>query len=272
MSKASNQAYQGAVQQAWSYRPDAAAYTDQNYGANRQGLVDALAARQQMGAPMAQAAQIAMGPQDQARGLQMGLAGQLQSQALGQGPSMAQMQLMQALDAQRGQAGSIAASAMGQGVAPAVAARMAMQANANAGQTTAAQAAMMRLQEMRSAQDALAGLAGGMRGQDIGLAQAQAGFGQQAALANQAASLQSQGMSDEMARFYTGARLGLDQQQVANSMAGNEAAQDWALGIGSMANERRIADKAAANATKNAWIGGGLGAGGAILAGFAGRK
>lgn len=134
---------------------------------------------------------------------------------------------------------SMAAGA--RGVSPALAQRMAAKNIASAQQGLAAQAGILRANEQIAAQQSLAGMLSGARGQDIGLAtnQAQlgmqagqfnagqynqglfqnAGFQQQANLANQQAALAAQGQRDQMAQFYTGASLGVDAQGFAAQQA-----------------------------------------------------
>jgi len=166
-------------------------------------------------AQQVQAAQINMGPQDQFRNAQMGLVSQLQNQAAGQGPSIAQMQLQQGAD--RNLANAIAMRAGGQGGGLAM--RNIAQQRADIGQQLAGQAGIQRLQEQQQAQQMLGGVAGGARGQDIGLATEQAQLGQQAALANQNAALQQTALNDKMAGFYNTGLADLD-------MAQRSAAQD----------------------------------------------
>jgi hypothetical protein len=113
--------------------------------------------------------------------VQQGLEGQLQQQAAGQGPSVAQQAYNQANSHAAAQAMSLAAaggnSALGQ--------RQAQMAAAQANQANAAGLAQGRAQEQLSAQSQLAGLATNARGQDqanrgqnIGLATTQAGLTQ----------------------------------------------------------------------------------------------
>lgn len=118
-------------------------------------------------------------PDETFRNYQMGLAQQLQAQARGEGPSLAQMQLAQATDRSLQQAMGMARSAMGSN--PALAARTAaLQASGTMG-NAAAESAMLRLQEQRQAQNALAGLSSQARGMDIDTAQQRAGLGMDAA-------------------------------------------------------------------------------------------
>lgn len=109
---------------------------------------------------------IAAGPQDEFRAQQMALAKQLQDQANGVGPSQAQMQLQQATDRNLAQALALARTG-GQGGGGL---RQALNAQAQMSQQAAADSAILRLQEQMAARNMLAQLAGGARGQDIGLA------------------------------------------------------------------------------------------------------
>lgn len=136
-------------------------------------------------------------PQQQFRNAQLGLMGQLQAQAAGQGPSLAEQQLRGAFDRQQNQALAQASTLAG---SPELALRNLRNQQAQGAQNLAHQATMARMQEQLNAQQALMGLTGQGRGQDIGLAQAQA-----------QASLQQQALNDAMVRAFT--QMGLDQQQ-----------------------------------------------------------
>lgn len=121
----------------------------------------------------------AYSPDETFRQYQLGLAQQLQAQARGEGPSLAQMQLAQATDRSLQQA--LGAARSGLGSNPALAARTAaLQASGTMG-NAASQSAMLRLQEQQDAQRALAGLSGQARGMDIDTAGTRAGLGMDAA-------------------------------------------------------------------------------------------
>lgn len=158
------------------------------------------------------AAQINTGPQDQFRNAQLGLVSQLQQQAAGQGPSIANMQLQQGADRNLKNAIAMQASQRG-GMAGGLAMRNIAQQRADIGQQLAGQAGMQRLQEQQQAQQMLGGVSGGARGQDIGLATEQAQLGQQAALANQNANLQQMALNDKMSSFYNTGLADLDMAQ-----------------------------------------------------------
>lgn len=132
--------------------------------------------------PAIQSAQSAAGayaPDETFRQYQLGLAQQLQAQARGEGPSLAQMQLAQATDRSLQQA--LGAARSGLGSNPALAARTAaLQASGTMG-NAAAQSAMLRLQEQQDAQRELAGLSQQARGVDIDTSYQRAGLGMDAA-------------------------------------------------------------------------------------------
>jgi hypothetical protein len=98
------------------------------------------------------------------RGKQLGLAGQLEAQAAGQGPSLAQAQLQQATDQNIAQQMALAASARGGNVG--MAQRQAAQNAAAVQQQAAQQASMLRMQEQMAAREQLGGLLGQGRAAD----------------------------------------------------------------------------------------------------------
>jgi hypothetical protein len=156
-----------------------------------------------------QAAQINMGPQNQVRGQQSQLGSMLMQQAQGQGPSVAQLQLQrglgQAIASQRAQAASA------RGISPGLAQRLASQGIAQAQSQTNADAAQLRAGEMMQARGALGSMLAGQRGQDQGIAAQQAGLQQGANQANLGASMQQQGMNDQMTQYYTSQGFSRDQ-------------------------------------------------------------
>jgi hypothetical protein len=120
----------------------------------------------------------AYAPDETFRQYQLGLAQQLQAQARGEGPSLAQMQLAQATDRSLQQA--LGAARSGLGSNPALAARTAaLQASGTMG-NAAAQSSMLRLQEQQDAQRALAGLSETARGADMTTASTRANLGMDA--------------------------------------------------------------------------------------------
>ena len=98
------------------------------------------------------------------RGKQLGLAGQLEAQAAGQGPSLAQAQLQQATDQNIAQQMALAASARGGNVG--MAQRQAAQNAAAVQQQASQQSAMLRMQEQMAAREQLSGLLGQGRAAD----------------------------------------------------------------------------------------------------------
>ena len=102
----------------------------------------------------------------QTTGAQQGtLANQLQQQANGQGPSLAQMQLQQASDSNLKNNAALIASQ--RGINPAQAGRQVAVSNASQGQNLANQSAQLRLQEQLQKQQLLAQTLQGQRGLDI---------------------------------------------------------------------------------------------------------
>lgn len=122
----------------------------------------------------------------QVLGQQQGLANQLQQQAQGLGPSVAQVQAQQSanqnLQSQMAMLGSQRGSSN-----PALAQQQALNAGANAQQQAAGQAVLGRTQEALGAQSNLANLYGTMGGQTQNFAATQAGLQQQAGLASMGA-------------------------------------------------------------------------------------
>ncbi len=115
----------------------------------------------------------AMGPQgtnqDQARNGQMALVQQLQDQAAGKGPSLAQMQFQKASDQNMSQAMALGQSQRGAGQGGMLKGIQTQQANI--GQGMANDAGMMRLQEQMAAQNQLGQNLGQVRSQDLGVDQ-----------------------------------------------------------------------------------------------------
>jgi len=238
------------VQNLWSpqgYQADPGAFQlgsqyAQQYGAQGQ-------AAQRRDAPTMQAAQlgqaqtyggaqIAGGPQGQARAGQGALIQALQQRAGGQAPSLAEMQLRQGQEGALRSSRALAAS--NPSVAPGLAQRQAQRTGENINLQTNQQAAQLRAQEQQQAEMALGGVLGQVRGQDIGLAGQQAGltqqaglagagamnqfalqqgaFGQQAGMQNQQAMLQQQQMNDQMTQYFESLGYSKDQAQMAAQM------------------------------------------------------
>lgn len=163
---------------------------------------------------------------DESRGLMGQLARGLFARARGEGTSVAEEQMKQALERSRANAASIAASS------PGVDAGTAMAQAQRAQEETALQGArdtsLLRAQEQLATEQALGGLLGNMRGQDIGLATSQAQLG-----------LQEQGMRDQLASQFMS--MGMSQaeadrrawlqiqamRQQESQFAGSLAQQAW---------------------------------------------
>ncbi len=209
-------------------------------GQRRVGLIDE--ARQQA-APQGTAAQLgptaqsaAVATPDQFRNAQVGLMGQLQDQAAGRGPSLAQSQLRQGTDRNLAQLMAVQAARRG-GSQGALGQRQLMQAQGDVNQQAAQQAADLRMQEQMSARQQLAGLttAGqqqdiGLRGQDINQNQfnanamnqanlTQGAMNQQMAMGNLSSKLSTQ----ELAAKYMA--MGMSQEE-ANQAALNQASMN----------------------------------------------
>ena len=112
---------------------------------------------------------------ERARGAQEGLLQQLLNMAAGKGPSPAQAMLQQGADRNLADAAAMAASQRGLG-ATAASSQVAGQ-RAQIGQETARDMGILRLQEQMQAAQAAGGVAQGLRGQDLGQAQAAAQVG-----------------------------------------------------------------------------------------------
>jgi hypothetical protein len=109
---------------------------------------------------------------ERARGAQQGLLQQLLDMAAGRAASPAQMMMQQAADRNLADAAALTNSQRGLG-ATAAASQVGGQ-RAQIGQETARDMGILRLQEQMQAVQAAAGVAQGLRGQDVGQAQAQA--------------------------------------------------------------------------------------------------
>lgn len=213
-----------------------------HYGQASSYLQNALGGVNQRQAPTAQAAQLgsaaqlANGPQADARAQLGGVTGQLQrimsGQQAGAGELAVNRQVGQATAAQQ------AAARMARGANAALAARNAARNTADIGLAGAGQAAQAQMQDQQGATNALGGILGQMRAQDIDLAGQnaqlqqqrmlqQGAFNQQTGLANQQAALQQMSLNDQAAQSYLAQMLGMDAQQFQREMAKRQlAAQD----------------------------------------------
>lgn len=156
---------------------------------------------------------------DQMRAQQMNLGQQLQAQADGTAPSIAELQARRAGD--RAMAQTMSQQAGQVGPQAALGRREAGRGLQSIGANIAADSAVLRLQEQQGAQKALGDLSGQVRGQDIGLATSQAEMQQGTNLAN----LQAQSSQVEADLKANLANQGMDFETVkANAAAGNSAA------------------------------------------------
>jgi hypothetical protein len=268
---------------AWKARQDreaAAAAAAANAAANRDAARTGLAGVQDRPAPQADRTQI--GPlktgvasqldstrDAQARQIQMDLAARLQGVASGQQKGAGEIAVNRQV--QQGLAAQMAQAASQRGGNAALAARGAAR-NAGAISTTGAgQAQQAALGDQAAANQALAGVAQGMRGQDIDVAGAnanlqqqmnirnlsaqdqkvfqQAGLDQSTSLSNMQARLQAMGMNDQAALGYLGLLFGWDTAQLqaalareanSSSMAGNLLQAGGALGAAAIMSDRRL--------------------------------
>lgn len=232
-----------------------------------------------------QAAGVNMAPQAQFRTQQYQLAQALQDQANGKGPSLAQSQLQAGTDRNIQQAMALQASQRGTNAGQGL--RQVAQQTAQANQQQAQQSADLRMQEQMQARGQLGAVLDSGRGQDIGLAENQAGLQQQANQANmgaqnemqlaqaqlqqqanannQNASLQQTQLNDAQSQFFNKGISGvLDQQQAAN-MSLEKLKVDQATGLAGV-NQKAYAD---ASQKRGDFLGG-LGQGAAAIAMMAG--
>ena len=131
-----------------------------------------------------------------ARTDQTALSQMLMQQAMGQGPSIAQVQLQQAGDQNMAQAMALGASQRGGARGGAM--RNIANQRAAIGQKLASDSAMLRLQEQMQARGMLGQHLQGMRGAD----------------------LQGQALNDSLLQFYTQQGVGLDKDQADLSLRG----------------------------------------------------
>lgn len=146
------------------------------------------------------AAQLDPAAQAQMRERQIALANQLGAQARGEGPSLARMQMKEATDRGLAQASQMAAGQ--RGLSAGMRARM---MNQVAGQTradAARAAAMGRAQEQMNAQNSLASVLAGARGQDLSMAQQNAALQQQANQANLQSQIGNRALTDQTRLAY----------------------------------------------------------------------
>lgn len=186
--------------------------------------------------------------------------------AMGEVPSVAEMQQRQGI--QQALAGQLALANSAQGGAGAslMALRGAQANQAQLGAQGAQQGAMLRAQEMAAARGQLGQQLQGFRGQDQALAQQQ----QQAALAGQQAALQGRGMDDALTLGFGGLSQGFAGQADAQARAQASLEQQRGLGIAGLEFQREQQNAAAEQAQLGMILGGLTGGfGGLMSAGFA---
>lgn len=167
-----------------------------------------------------------MGDANASRNAQSALMQQLQQQARGEGPSVAQAQLRQASEENMSNAAAMAASGRGPGAGGA--AYQAANQQANIGQKMAGDSAMLRMQEQQQAQGQLANLSGQMRGQD---------------LSTQTIGLQQQAQNDDLVKFYVQSGLSLDQAQQQAKQSLEESRMKQQLETEKLKNDAYAAGK-----------------------------
>jgi hypothetical protein len=206
---------------------------------------------------LANAAQINQGQANQFLGGQQGLVAQLQAQAQGSGPDLAQAQLRQGLQANL--ASQLATAAGQRGNQNPGAAQYALgQGAAAANQAAAGQAAATRAQEQLSAEQGLGAALGQYGSQQIGLAENQAGL-------NQAANLQNAGAQNAMTQFNTqSAQAGNAAQQAQYQFGTNIAAQQQSNENAAIAGQQ-LAAQQAQTTFGTGLVGSGLNAAGSAL-------
>lgn len=160
---------------------------------------------------------------DQTREVQTGLISDLQAQANGTAPSVAQAQLQKASD--QNLSNTLAAIQSTRGMGATAAAGSAIGAGAAAGQQMAQDSAILRLQEQMQARGLLGQIATGTRGQDIGQAAQLADVALRDRAQTDAikAQLIAQGMS--FAQAEQEARLRVAQMNQQGSIAATAAEQ-----------------------------------------------
>lgn len=199
----------GVQYQAQAYDPNTAAGRIGYESQRRYGQ----AAQDAQGRQAAQM-QAARAGASEFRGGQADFMGELQRRAMGQGPSVAQLQLQQGLDQN-----IAAAKAMQAGSSnPALAQRSAVNAMAQAQGAANQQMAQLRASEMMQAGNQYMGALGQARGQDQSLALANAGFQQGANQQNLGAQMQQQQMNDQMTQYYISQGFSEDQARQKAAM------------------------------------------------------
>lgn len=187
-------------------------------------------------------ASIDQAQQAQFRASQTGLVSGLQGAINGTDPSVAAIMLRQATDRNIANQYALAQAANGQNAG--LAARQAAINAAEIGQQSIGQQALLRAQEIATARGQLGSVLDSGRGQDIGLAQQQAGLQQQANLANQGATNSA-----------SATQLGADvQTRLANAGFSNTANQTQAQLDAARAQFNATSANTAAQANQSAGL------------------
>lgn len=272
-------------------QPDEGAFKDPGSAGYRAGLADRLAGVDSRGAPQAggpwimtaasaDAASMDPATRDMIMKQRALLSAQLMDQAQGKGPSLSAMQYQQALD--QSLQGQLAAAAAMRGKSNgALAMRNIQQQAGGAQQQAAGQSAMMRYQEQLQAQQGLASLSAAMHGQEMSevgeknkLGLANAGFAQQAGLANKQSyddvnltnakmRLEAMGMNDAQIRAF----LAMDAAQRQQDREGAIDYEKTKMGQSNKQTELEMAAEADARRRKQAFWGSITGAGASMLGG-----
>lgn len=172
---------------------------------------------------------------DATRMFQQGLLQQLQGQATGTGPSLADAQLRKASD--QNLANTLSSIQATRGMGATAAAANAAGAGAQAGQQLAQDSAIVRLQEQMQAQGLLGQLATGTRGQDIGQAAQAANIEMQnrAQRDQTAAQLIRDGMGAAQAQTQANIQVaGMNQQGAISGETMRQAREQFDLQLAEM--------------------------------------
>jgi hypothetical protein len=188
---------------------------------------------------------------------QQALIGQLQAQANGTGPSLASGMLKEGTDRTLANQAALAATTGASN--PALAQRNLAVNAIGANQQLAQASAQQRMQDQINAQNQLGSVLSGARGQDIGLAENQAQLTQGANLANLQASTATNAQNLQGATDFNQQQLGYDNnvmQALQNYQGQNSTNTSQANSLNEQAQEDYYKRQAAAQAQKNAAIGG----------------
>lgn len=159
------------------------------------------------------------------------LIAQLQAMSTGQGPSLANQQMQQAMDRSAGQQGSLAAGAAGRGVNPGAAYMNAANQTSAQNAATSQTGANARVQEEYNAQGLLSNTLGQAIGQNNQNSQFNAGQQQQVMLANLQAKLSTMGLDDSTKMAILNAMGGQQQPGLGQQiMAGGAMAGSYFAG------------------------------------------